>query len=247
MRQRFKRFMGRVVIVGLLGLLSEAAGARPVAQSAGRHVVVAVVDDKTGRPVTGLSAASFAVREDDVDCQVARVSAAAGPIALAFFLDTTRWAAGDIGEMRQAVRSFLAGFLGAHTGSSAALWEFAGAERQVVPFTGSAARLEAGLASLAPPAPVPAAAASTTGAGSELLAGIADAASRLAGRPEPRRVIVSIDAARSPESSAVSGAQLEPALRAARAQWFGVSSPTRPTRSPGATRSSTCCARRAAV
>lgn len=188
----------------------------PQGQPRERHVIVSVIDADTGRPVKGLPARLFAVREDNLERQVVKVAPATEPVSVVFFADTTTAFSRYIGEMRHAAQTFLAGVLSAHPRSTAALWQFSGVGMPVVTFTHDTAKLEKGATRLVALGPV------GPGAASDLLEGVADAARQLARRPEPRRVIVSVDAAASPELSSLPGQEVQRTVQQAQARWFAV-------------------------
>jgi hypothetical protein len=224
---------------------SSTAGAREE-----RQVVVTVTDTATLRPVRGLPASAFAIREDNLDREVLRVEPATAPLQVVLLADTTTAFTRFVQDLRLSAREFSRALLAASPGSSVALWEFGGADIPVVPFTSDPAALDDGADKLFPKgtlsnmsaaergvaAPPPGASATqlaTLGVsrysggqdvtGSNLLEAVIGASKALAERPRGRRVIVSFNADASVEASTVQGPAVQEEVRKAGVTWFAVS------------------------
>lgn len=212
-----------------------------------KTVIVTVTDRRTGAPVTGLAAAAFAIREDNLDREVVRVSPATEPLDVVLLADTTTAFLRYSRDLRVAAQTFAQALLAASPASSLAVWEFGGADIPVVDFTSDLAVLEAGTAKLFPkgslsnipeserlPSTFTSAATgarppvtSYTGGqnvvGSNLLEAIVGASRQLARRPGRRRVIVSFNSDLSVEASSLQGPMVQDEVRKAGTTWFGVS------------------------
>jgi VWFA-related protein len=69
--------------------------------------VPAVVTDRTGRPLTGLSAADFQIFEDGRPQKIANFSTTEAPFEVALLLDTSGSTREDVGLIRAAARAFI--------------------------------------------------------------------------------------------------------------------------------------------
>lgn len=69
--------------------------------------VPAVVTDKTGRPLTGLSAADFQIFEDGRPQKIANFSTTEAPFEVALLLDTSGSTREDVGLIRRAALAFI--------------------------------------------------------------------------------------------------------------------------------------------
>lgn len=69
--------------------------------------VPAIVTDRTGRPLTGLSAADFQVYEDGRPQKIANFSTTEAPFEVALLLDTSGSTREDVGLIRAAARAFV--------------------------------------------------------------------------------------------------------------------------------------------
>ena len=105
--------MHRLVAFGLAVVASSPADFSLLAQSRPREanprtrdVYVAVVDSK-GVPVTGLSAADFAVREDGTTREVLKVGPATAPLQIVVLIDDSQAATEAIQRMREGLTKFV--------------------------------------------------------------------------------------------------------------------------------------------
>ena len=69
--------------------------------------VPAVVTDRTGRPLTGLSASDFQIYEDGRPQKIANFSTTEAPFEVALLLDTSGSTREDVGLIRAAARAFV--------------------------------------------------------------------------------------------------------------------------------------------
>ncbi len=148
------------------------------AASRERTLFVSAVD-KDGEPVAGLGPDAFVVREDGVRREVIRVSRATEPIDIALLVDNSAAADDAIGQMRDAIRRFVAKMVG---DNQIALVALADRPTILVDYTSDQKRLEAGIGRLF--------AMSTSGM--TLLDGIVEVARGLGRRETPRAVIVPV-------------------------------------------------------
>jgi hypothetical protein len=198
--------------------LAWSAGARAPQQRESanprqRQIIATVIDARTGRPVTGLPAEAFAVREDTGDREVIRAEPATDLMSVILMADTTTVFAPFDRDLRVTALSFFRTFMGAHPGSFGALWEFGRAGRPVQTFTSSLPLLEQATTRLFPQPDAP----------SNLLEAVWDGARELARQQHLRRAIVSFNSDAAIEASTMPGLKVEQALEAANATWFAVS------------------------
>ena len=71
------------------------------------RTLYASVVDKSGEPVSGLTADDFVVREDNARREVLRVSRAVEPMALAILVDNSKAAEDDIKNIRDGLTKFI--------------------------------------------------------------------------------------------------------------------------------------------
>jgi VWFA-related protein len=215
-----------------LGVLVLAAGvlASSPQGATDKHVYVTVFDSQN-KPVTGLPAEAFAIREDNLDREIVKVAPATEPVALVLLADTTSSFTKYVRDLRVATQSFVKYFFEKNPGSSLSLWEFGGADIPIVDFTTDAAKLDTAATKLFPKGSMSevdrAGAGSTLSGqnimGSALLEGIISASKKLAKRPETRRVIFGFNADAAVEVSSMPGKQVQDEVQKAGTQLFAVS------------------------
>ncbi len=181
-----------------------------------KSIYVVVTDAQTNKPVSGLPAAAFAVREDNQDREVIRVAPATEPMAVVFLADTTSAFVPHQQDLRSSSAAFIKKFLAGSPKSPIALWEFGGADIPVENFTTDSAKLEQATTKLFAKGTI--SGVDTSGSAvlrgqniisSNLLEAIVSGSKQLAKRPETRRVIVSFNDDVSVEGSKMPGQQVQ--------------------------------------
>jgi len=161
----------------LTGVLAEAQARSQKPSERRTHEVYVSVVDKDGKAVTGLTAADFTVREDNVAREVLKVGPATAPITLAITVDDSAAARNYIQFFRDGLKGFVRKMEGK---AEIALSTFGDRPTSVVEYTQNTAQLDKGINSLF----------SRTSAGATLLEALNDLARGLARREVPRKAIV---------------------------------------------------------
>ena len=182
------------------------------AQSAQKTIYVSVVDGK-GKPVTDMTAADFAVREDTVDREVVSVKKATEPVAVVLMIDTTTEAQVFVQDIRAGLKGFIEVIEKEAPGSEISLWEFGQAAITIKDFTTDYASLQKEAARIYP----------KQKAGSVLLEGLNDGFTALGRRKSPRRATIIINVEPSKEVSSQQPQKVLNALIASRSQVWAVS------------------------
>ncbi len=171
-----------VLSVALLFVLAGAGLLPPVhAQSKQMTLFVSVLD-KDGKPVPGLQADEFIVRENGVRREVLRVSQpATEPIYIALVVDNTAASSPYVQDIRRGVQAFVDA---AHKGNFLALVTFADRPVISVSYTQGLAQLTAGVSRIFP----------VSGSGSYVLDALVDLGRDMAKRKAERAAFVVVSA-----------------------------------------------------
>ncbi len=184
----------RIFVLPLVGVLALAVGVGARTQSVEKSIFVSVVDG-SGKPVKDMTAAEFAIREDNMNREITSAKLATQPLNIQILADTTK-ESGAVGMMTRAetssgasevirdIRTSLTAFV-KHVAAAApatqiALMEFGQASIPVVNFTSNVADVEKGINKLFP----------KPDAASVLLEAMMEANKQLERRPSPRRAMV---------------------------------------------------------
>ena len=176
------RFRGLILPVAVSAVVLARPIAAPEVQGADKSIYVTVVDD-AGKPVTGLAATDFGIREDNVIREVTGAKAATEPMSVVLLADTTSSVGENVRDIRTGATTFVRDLLGASPESQVQLSEFQGASTVRVKFTPKLPDLEKAISRLFP----------QPDTASVLLEALVDASKDLGKRPTPRRAIVSIN------------------------------------------------------
>jgi len=131
--------LSRVAVLLAFTSLVHPALAR--AQSQERTIYASVLD-RSGAPLTGLTAADFGVREDGLQREVLTARPATDPIRIAVLVDTSRAMEPYIKDLRNGLTAFFHSMEGR---GEIALYGFGERPTRLVDYTRDMARLEAGI------------------------------------------------------------------------------------------------------
>jgi hypothetical protein len=233
--------IGALLVVLGVGVAARSPQQRESANPRERQVIATVVDARTNKPVTGLPAAAFAIREDNQDREILRVEPATDPMSVILLADTTTAFRRFERDLRTAPLAFFRTFMAAHPGSFAALWEFGGAGTPVQGLTSNGALLEQATTRLVPKGTISDLSDQDLERGSvrgqnvvasNLLEGVRDAARELGKEQHTRRVIVSFNSDLSVEATTLPGQKIQDDVQKANVTWFAVSIHTGITNGP---------------
>ena len=162
-------------------LLALASPQEPRASASGARTrdVYASASDSKGAPVTGLTAADFAVREDRIAREVLKAGPATEPLQVALLIDDSQAANSMLLPLREGITAFIDKLQGK---AEIALITFGERPTTLVEYTSSAEQLKRGVGRVFP----------KTGAGPYLLDAIIDASRGLEKRKATRPVIVAV-------------------------------------------------------
>ena len=203
---------GVLVTVSSLVLLLASTASEVSSQGTHKSIFVSVLD-ADGKPVTGLTAADFAIREDNADRQIVNVQPASQPLYVAMLVDTTTGAEPFVSDIREGFTGFATQVLTKSPTSQLALWEFGQAAVRVQDFTSDLPKLTDRIARIFP----------KLNASSVLLEALNDASDQLAKKPSPRRAIVVLNLEPSEEQSSEQPQKINESLMRSHAQLWAVS------------------------
>jgi hypothetical protein len=188
--------------MSIAGAILAAPRRVATAQADVARVYVTVTDD-AGRPLKGLAAADFVVRENTLPKKVVSVETATRPISLEILTDRFGVRADfTADDARQALLNIVDIVLGVIPESQIGIITTDGASVPVVPFTSSQAMLTGKIKEFF-----------TNGHTPVLLEGIADACKALGKMPEDRRAIIALVSGYKPETSGIEPRAAAEALR----------------------------------
>lgn len=203
---------GRLLFASYLALVLTAGADAVRTEGADKFIFVSVLD-ASGTPVTDLTAADFALREDGVDREVLTAKLATEPLRVALLADTTKEAELYIRDIRAGFQAFIQDVLAKSPESQISLWEFGQASSRIKDFSSDGAALEKEVGRLFP----------KPGAASVLLEALYDTSEALAKRPSPRRAIVVLNLEPGDEQSREEPRKIADSLMRSRAQLWAVS------------------------
>jgi hypothetical protein len=186
----------RAVRIGLAALLvipapAAPAGAAATAGTAATERVFVTVLDRQGAPVTGLQAADFTVRIDDVDQEVVSAGRAATPASIVLLTDQLGLSPNYTHvEIREAMAAFVKTMRDGDPSTAFSLLTFDGPIRAVTPFKSTPLTLDRAIDRLLGSAP-----------DSVFLDAVIEAARWLRSAPTERRIMFTILSAYRPDQS----------------------------------------------
>jgi hypothetical protein len=160
-----------------------------------------------------MTAADFAIREDNVDRKIVDVKPATQPLYIAMLVDTTTGAEPFISDIRDGFSGFVRQVLQKNPGAQLSLWEFGQAAVRVENFTDDGPKLIDKINRLFP----------RLNASSVLLEALNDASNDLARKPSPRRAIVVLNLEPSQEESQEQPQKINESLMRSHTQLWAVS------------------------
>jgi Ca-activated chloride channel family protein len=167
------------LLIPLLAAVSGLLEPSPTWSQSVERIVYASVLDRSGHPVTDLTARDFTVRENNIEREVLRVSPATEPFDIAVLVDTSQEAESFIPDFRRSLLEFFQAMANRH---EIALIGFGERPTVLVDYTRDTGRLEAGIGRIF----------AQTGSGAYLMEGIIETSRGLRTRARSRRAIVVI-------------------------------------------------------
>jgi VWFA-related protein len=183
-----------------------------VGAASDKTIFVAALDP-AGKPVKGLTAADFALREDGVDREITDVKPATQPLQIVLLADTSKGVDDILQDMRRSLTAFVRQVHASSPDASIRVMEFGQAAVAVTPFSTSTEDLEKAVGRIA----------GKPGAASVLLEALVRASGDLEKRPSARRAIVSVNLEPNDEQSREEPKKIIEALRRSVAQVWSVS------------------------
>lgn len=197
----------------VVALASGALASGPAATQGTAKTIYVSVLDAEGTPVTDMTAADFAVREDTVDREIVSAALTTEPLSIAMLVDTTDGAEDYVADIRAGFKAFVQDVLAKSPQSQLSLWEFGQAAIRIRDFTSDAAALDKDIGRIFPKPRAP----------SVLLEALYDTSQALAKRPGPRRAIVALNVEPVDEQSRQEPKKINEALLKSRAQLWSLS------------------------
>jgi hypothetical protein len=205
--------------------VAAAAAVGAAGQGSQQKQIYVTVADQGGKPLGGLTAADFAVKEDGVVREVASAAPATDPGFYIVTVDTSQGKTSgrdqlierNIGDLRNGVVGLIRQIHAAQPQAQVALWEHAGAAIQIRGFTTKTEDLEKDAKRL-----------TYKEDPSVVLEAFADAAKELQKRQTTRRVIIAFSFDSSPEASTMQPSEVARNVRQSGAQVWAVTLRDRP-------------------
>ena len=207
-----RAYCGCLATLTCLALLLTAA-VSPVSSQGNHKSIFVSVLDADGQPVTGMTAADFAIREDNADRKIVEVKPASQPIYIAMLVDTTTGAEEAVSNIREGFTGFAKLVLTKSPQSKLSLWEFGQAAVRIQDFTSDLSKITEQTGRIFP----------KPNASSVLLEAVNDASNELAKTPSPRRAIVILNLEPSEELSRQEPKKINEALERSHTQLWAVS------------------------
>ncbi|MEX2271140.1 MAG: VWA domain-containing protein [Vicinamibacterales bacterium] len=202
----------RLVPLSCLALIVSLGAVAVGTQAAQKTIFVSVIDDK-GKPVTDMTAADFAIREDNIDREIVSVKKSEQPLAIVLLIDTTTEAQVFIQDIRAGLKAFVETIAKESPQSQMALWEFGQAAVEIKDFTSDHQEFLKATARVYP----------KQRAASVLLEALDATTRALARQKTPRRAIVIVNVEPSKEVSSQQPQRVLTSLIASRSQVWAVS------------------------
>lgn len=203
----------RLLPLACLALVFAFGAIAAATQGTEKKIFVGVLDGEN-KPVTDLTAADFAIREDGAHIrEVVSAKLTTEPLHIAMLVDTSAEAEEYIHDIRTGFKAFVQDVLAKRPGSELALWEFGQASIRIQDFTSDAGTLDKVVGRVFPKQKAP----------SVLLEALYDASRELSKRKGLHRAIVALNLEPGDEQSSQEPKKVNDALMQSRAQLWSLS------------------------
>lgn len=203
----------RLVFASCLALTVMFGAGVAGTQGTDKTIYVSALDAE-GKPVTDMTAADFAVREDGTqDREIVSAVLATEPVDIAMLADTSGGGEEYVHDIRSGFKAFVQDVLAKSPKSQLALWEFGQASVRIQDFTSDLAELEKDVTRIYPKQKAP----------SVLLEAIYDASEALSKRETPHRAIIALNLEPGDEQSSQEPKKVNASLQKSRAQLWSLS------------------------